>query len=566
MEDQAVYSDSYVHLTSLDNLTMSTNPSLILIARNSRGHNNPSASLSSPTETHAAAAGTFRSSGGSPPWLLEECDNDELVTELNLYESDQAIEIDDTFTRRNGRFPGTVKIVVESTTFWAHKEVLFFASPFFEAALSGGWLETGRPPSMSSVITISQPPTVPGSKSSPDPPTAMTFTPENDIHDGASDTGSNYSSPVEIENPATSESDAAESEPEQVESATSMSSRQARARGSSLAKLQGSGEAKPEFKGKHKANLSASQNTLATVKRRRRTDEHDAVIVLKEEKAYIFHDFLKFVYPHLQCNISWNNVEGLMNISHKLCVPALQQECLTFLLTHAAGKPIKAMRIAELFEEEELYRESSRFVLDNPGGWSEEELSTLSPETLLKLEKRRNWFLERVLKLGLTPLAKEYQCILPTVPVCWKKSGGRRTTLSFDSVRVIASLHASQRPHTPSFSAARRPLPTLDGLPLPPQPRRRQSPVVADPPRMSDDRQGVYSHAYAIASPHVSMLTLRTVFDRMFSLGLRSDATSPLGARVAAVAAASGPRRHFLYSTLKPDKTVPRTRRSRELL
>lgn len=77
-----------------------------------------------------------------------------------------------------------------------------------------------------------------------------------------------------------------------------------------------------------------------------------------------------------------------MNISHKLCVPTLQQECLTFLLTHAAGKPIKAMRIAELFQEEELYRESSRFVLDNPGGWSEEELSTLSQETLLKLEKR----------------------------------------------------------------------------------------------------------------------------------------------------------------------------------
>ena len=77
-----------------------------------------------------------------------------------------------------------------------------------------------------------------------------------------------------------------------------------------------------------------------------------------------------------------------MNISHKLCVPALQRECLTFLLTHAAGKPIKAMRIAELFEEEELYRESSRFVLDNPGGWTEHELNTLSQETLLKLEKR----------------------------------------------------------------------------------------------------------------------------------------------------------------------------------
>ena len=56
------------------------------------------------------------------------------------------------------------------------------------------------------------------------------------------------------------------------------------------------------------------------------------------------------------------------------------------------------------------------------------------------------------------------------------------------------------------------------------------------------------------------------MFDRMFSLGIRSDAAvAPLGARVAAVAAASGPRRHFLYCMLKPDKTAPRTRRSREL-
>lgn len=90
----------------------------------------------------------------------------------------------------------------------------------------------------------------------------------------------------------------------------------------------------------------------------------------------------------LQCSIAWNNVEGLLNLAHKLCVPTLQQDCLSFLLTHAAGKPIKAMYIAELFEEEELYRESSRFVLDNPGGWSEEELRTLSSDTLLKLEKR----------------------------------------------------------------------------------------------------------------------------------------------------------------------------------
>lgn len=55
----------------------------------------------------------------------------------------------------------------------------------------------------------------------------------------------------------------------------------------------------------------------------------------------------------------------------------------------------------------------------------------------------------------------------------------------------------------------------------------------------------------------------------MFSLGVRGSGTEtvPLGTRVAAAAAAAvvaGPRRHFLFCTLKPDN--PRLRRSREAL
>ena len=94
---------------------MSVNPSHILIARNSRGANNPSASLS-PAETHAAAAGIFRSSG-SPPWFLQECEADEVMSELSIDESEQAIELDETFTK-DSKLPGNIKIVVESTTFW----------------------------------------------------------------------------------------------------------------------------------------------------------------------------------------------------------------------------------------------------------------------------------------------------------------------------------------------------------------------------------------------------------------------------------------------------------------
>ena len=122
---------------------MTTNPSHILIARGSRGHN-PSAALSSPTETHAAASGSiFRStthhpgisngggSGGSSTgapvghgygassgqWYIEELEVD---SERGNSDSDvpfEDVEIHPTFARV-GRFPGTVKIVVEKTTFW----------------------------------------------------------------------------------------------------------------------------------------------------------------------------------------------------------------------------------------------------------------------------------------------------------------------------------------------------------------------------------------------------------------------------------------------------------------
>ena len=68
------------------------------------------------------------------PWLLEECDNDELVTELNVYESERVIEIDDTQDPRREHhvlvgFPRTMGTCIQLLRNKAHKEVLSFASP-----------------------------------------------------------------------------------------------------------------------------------------------------------------------------------------------------------------------------------------------------------------------------------------------------------------------------------------------------------------------------------------------------------------------------------------------------
>ncbi|KAH9485349.1 hypothetical protein JR316_0002257 [Psilocybe cubensis] len=518
---------------------MTTNPSHILIARNSRGLNNPSASLSSPTETHAAASGVFRSSG-SPPWLYEEYETDEIESELSADEDEGAvpIEIHETFTK-NCRFPGTVKIVVESTTFWAHKEILYFASPFFEAALSGNWAETGRPTSMSSIATISQSRLRKGGSIPRRTSVGISTDPDNDTS-SAADTSSEFD-----EMDVIPEFDSSKNDSEQRDQDISESEK-ARQREDSLWSLQGSG------KSRSLRTTSSSSSTQARIDSASRSitgaqaivhcnprNGPEAEIVLKEEKASIFHDFLKYSYPQMECTITWNNVAGLMNISHKFSVPSLQSECLTFLLTHAAGKPLKAMRIAEIFQEEELYREASRFVLDNPGDMNNPEMNILSKETLLKLEKRRSWFLERVLKLGITMVAKEYQCC-PTCPdsaVCAK--------LLEEKWRQ--AYNAVNRFGNPQPSMAFRYLRMLEGI---------------NPPL-------ALTHTACQASAKAFVATL---FDRMFSLGVRGAGTDavPLGGRVAVAAASAtvnGPRRHFLYCTLKQEPSQGHKKgKSRDLL
>ena len=63
---------------------------------------------------------------------------------------------------------------------------------------------------------------------------------------------------------------------------------------------------------------------------------------------------------------------------------------------------------------------------------------------------------------------------------------------------------------------------------------------------------------------HLRSVSL-TVFDRMFSLGLRGSGlnTTPLGAQ-SGTTAQIGPRRHFLYCALKPE-AFPHTKRPREI-
>ena len=208
-----------------------------------------------------------------------------------------------------------------------------------------------------------------------------------------------------------------------------------------------------------------------------------AVIDLEEETATTFHDFLFHIYPHLDLAVTWFNCGPLLRFADKFQVPYMRRCCVTFLRAALAGRPIEAMRLAELHRLDDLYKEASRHVLDNFAAWEPEELECLSKETLLKLERKRTWFLERMLKLGLCSPARDYECHAncPDPQACAKALQDRWQTAYANAFRFSP----------PQPSAIFRHLRELDGGPLLPM-----------------------SACQSTARAWVQLL-----FDRMFSLG-----------------------------------------------
>lgn len=159
--------------------------------------------------------------------------------------------------------------------------------------MSGNWSETGRPQSISSVITISQPPSDPGQGVDCTTPPEVTITAidedlefSDDLDGAVTDTG---------EPRCHSEPEGSDSETPRG-TAPSVSGGKAAARDVSLAKLEGQSPPPSKPSPLLKEMLGKAISPTRT-RKRRPSNGPDAVIVLKEERANTFHDFLKFVYP-----------------------------------------------------------------------------------------------------------------------------------------------------------------------------------------------------------------------------------------------------------------------------
>ncbi|BEJ17957.1 hypothetical protein CspHIS471_0702340 [Cutaneotrichosporon sp. HIS471] len=429
-----------------------SNPSHLLLNRNPRSPAHPQlvqTALYAPSPTPGPAAHLF-SFGTPPPSELHhvrsqstpalsfpdtgsECGDDEVVVHPTFWS--------------DATFPGRVKVVVGRYEFWCHKEVLWFASPFFSACLQGSWAETevaeprfraaspddGRPDSMQLDPPHGDAPSHEGEGEGKTSVYLDAVDHEvadimRELRELPDPSGNALETLVEGESLRRAERATEGKEEKGDELKRNADHRREEKQGEDSRGLKGLDLAghKPERTrdsitkleldlARHAKRTSASSLNLArrrthsAGRERRRHERHDALIELPEDSPAAFQDFLFWAYPHLECKVTWTNVARLLALSSKLIVPALQTLCERFLLTHASGRPVEALALAEKHENSELYREASRFVLDQ-ASWDADEFESLSDQTQIKLSRRRMWFLERLLKLGTIDVKKEYVC------------------------------------------------------------------------------------------------------------------------------------------------------------
>ncbi|WVW86184.1 hypothetical protein I302_108225 [Kwoniella bestiolae CBS 10118] len=439
-------------------------------------------SSSHPTQTRGSTSREgFEEDLMHPPTSLGDDGEEE--------EEDVVIDVHPTFLP-DSSMPGKVKVVVGRNEFYCHKDVLWFASPFFQGLLQGNWAETNAIPNSTTpssyAVDLSPTPSVEMPSSPPtdtDPPSPRHVpmpdeSPQHEetvnteslpagpssYHDSRSDQHVDANASIKIrktnlyldgtddpsvadilrelrELPETPDGVRAISDvledttPNLSEVLSNTVSHGSLSRLTiqpplSDAPILGNPLISPSpsieststqiplphrpSSGRHSVRTSRTRSTIrhsfsSGAGIGSRNTRLEAVVELHEESPAAFHDFLFWAYPHLECKVTWTNVENLLALSLKLIVPPLQKLCEHFLMTHASGRPVMALCLAEEHCNAELYREASRFVLDQPS-WDQIEMSYLSSQTQLKLSFRRSWFLERLLKLASIDVKKEYIC------------------------------------------------------------------------------------------------------------------------------------------------------------
>jgi len=86
---------------------------------------------------------------------------------------------------------------------------------------------------------------------------------------------------------------------------------------------------------------------------------------IEQENARDFKNLLSFIYPEKFISINWNNIEGLLRISDKFMVESAIVACGKFLDDNYRRNPMSTFTLADTFNFNRLYKDSSKLILNN---------------------------------------------------------------------------------------------------------------------------------------------------------------------------------------------------------
>ncbi|CAH1761861.1 14632_t:CDS:1 [Entrophospora sp. SA101] len=155
----------------------------------------------------------------------------------------------------------------------------------------------------------------------------------------------------------------------------------------------------------------SSGNSLSTIVR----------IDLRDDASDDIEKLLSFLYPNTFFEISWADVANLLRLADKYIVDTLNSGCVSFLKRSYEDEPLKALKLAEIYMIDSVYKESSKLVIDKfeqffyDGPVLNNNLQGLSRRTQLKLQVQRQQYIEGLNKLfcdtvdrRFPPLATEH--------------------------------------------------------------------------------------------------------------------------------------------------------------
>ncbi|CAG8511665.1 1488_t:CDS:1 [Cetraspora pellucida] len=124
-------------------------------------------------------------------------------------------------------------------------------------------------------------------------------------------------------------------------------------------------------------------------------------ITLEDVSPIIFEELISYIYPDTYISINWNNVSEFLRIADKYIMESILMAAKAFLEREFRKNPLPALRMAERYEFKELYKESSKLILEKfPDYKRSQTFNQLSVETRNALISKYDEYTNALSKLS----------------------------------------------------------------------------------------------------------------------------------------------------------------------